>query len=172
MTRSTERRAIFGGLVHFSNWGWWSRGGGIWTGRGAHSGHVVPVGLERIAWGFALPDLTRIHQGTQTLIFTGRAEAYGDSIRTLVRRFADRWGAGSAVVLLDNAEDAHWSRNERDRLLMTRAWLAYGGKRSGGREERRAFGRVGRGGAGLRRKGDAGEVAAGRGRAGGRPRVA
>ncbi len=91
----------------------------------ARGGHVVPVGLERVTWGFALPDLTRIHQGVQTLIFTGRAQVYGDSIRSLVRRFADRWGAGSAVVLLDNAEDAHWSRDERDRLVMTRAWLAY-----------------------------------------------
>ena len=92
---------------------------------GAHSGHVVPVGLERVAWGFAVPDLTRIHQGIQALIFTNRGQAYGDSIRSLVRRFADRWGARSAVVLLDNAEDAHWSRDERDRLLMTRTWLAY-----------------------------------------------
>ena len=91
----------------------------------ARGGHVVPVGLERVTWGFALPDLTRIHQGVQTLMFTGRAQAYGDSIRALVRRFADRWGPGSAVVLLANAEDAHWSRDERDRLLMTRAWLAY-----------------------------------------------
>ena len=90
-----------------------------------HNGHVVPAGFERIAWGFALPDLTRIHQGVQTLIFTSGAQVYGDSIRSLVRRFADRWGPGSAVVLLANAEDAHWSREERDRLLMTRAWLAY-----------------------------------------------
>lgn len=90
-----------------------------------HSSHVVPAGFEKIAWGFSLPDLTRIHQGIQTLIFTSRAESYGDSIRSLVRRFADRWGARSAVVLLDNAQNAHWSRAERDRLLMTRAWLAY-----------------------------------------------
>ena len=90
-----------------------------------HDGHAVPVGLERVAWGFALPDLTRIHQGIQALIFTSRAQAYGDSIGSLVRRFAERWGPGSAVVLLDNAEDAHWPRDERDRLLMTRAWLAY-----------------------------------------------
>ena len=93
--------------------------------RAVHDGHAVPVGLERVAWGFALPDLTRIHQGIQALIFTSRAQAYGDSIGSLVRRFAERWGPGSAVVLLDNAEDAHWSRDERDRLLMTRAWLAY-----------------------------------------------
>lgn len=91
----------------------------------AHSSHVVPVGFEKIAWGFTLPDLTRIHQGIQTLIFTSRAESYGDSIRSLVRRFADRWGAESAVVLLDDAQDAHWSQAERDRLLMTRSWLAY-----------------------------------------------
>ncbi len=89
------------------------------------SAHVVTANLERIAWGFILPDLTRIHQGIQELIFTGRAQVYGDSIRSLARRFADRWGAVSAGVLLDNAEDAHWSRDERDRLLMTRAWFAY-----------------------------------------------
>ncbi len=90
-----------------------------------HGGHVVPASLERVAWGFALPDLTRIHQGVQLLIFTSRAEPFGDSIRSLVGRFATRWGPGSAMVLLDNAEDAKWSREERDRLLMTRAWLAY-----------------------------------------------
>ena len=107
----------------------------------AHGAHVVPVGLERIAWGFTLPDLTRIHQGVQSLIFTSRGQAYGDSIRSLARRFADRWGAGSAVVLLDNAEDAHWSRSERDRLLMARAWLSYeAGDMARAREDMRSVG--------------------------------
>ena len=92
---------------------------------GTHIGQVVPAGLERVAWGFTLPDLTRIHQGIQALMLTSRAQVYSDSISSLVWRFADRWGPRSAMVLLDNAEDAHWSRNERDRLLMTRAWLAY-----------------------------------------------
>ena len=91
----------------------------------AHSGHVVQADLERVAWGFTLPDSTRIHQGIQALLLTRRAQVFGDSIRSLVRRFADRWGAGSAVVLLDNAEGSQWSREERDRLVMTRAWLAY-----------------------------------------------
>ena len=93
--------------------------------REAHDGHVVPADLERVAWGFAVPDLTRIHQGIQALLLTRRAQVHGDSIRSLVRRFADRWGATSAMVLLDHAEDTHWSREERDRLLMTRAWLTY-----------------------------------------------
>jgi len=90
-----------------------------------HKSHVVPVGFEKIAWGFVLPDLTRIHEGVQTLIFTRGAESYSDSIHSVVRRFAARWGAESAVVLLDNAQDADWSRMERDRLLMARAWLAH-----------------------------------------------
>ena len=89
------------------------------------SAHVVTANFERIAWGFTLPDLTRIHQGIQELIFTDRAQVHGDSVRALARQFADRWGAVSAGVLLDNAENAHWSRDERDRLLMTRAWFAY-----------------------------------------------
>ena len=87
--------------------------------------HVVTANLERITWGFALPDLVRIHQGIQALIFTDRAQVHGDSIRSLARQFADRWGPLSAGVLLDNAEDAHWSRDERDRLLMTRAGFAH-----------------------------------------------
>ncbi len=91
----------------------------------AHSGHVVSADLERVSWGFILADLTRIHQGIQGLLLSRRAQVYGDSIRSLVRRFADRWGAASALVLLDNVEDTRWSREERDRLLMTRAWLAY-----------------------------------------------
>jgi tetratricopeptide (TPR) repeat protein len=89
------------------------------------SAHLVTANLERIAWGFTLMDLTRIHQGIQELIFTDRAEVYGDSIRSLARRFADRWGPLSAGVLLDNAEGAHWSKDERDRLLMTRAGFAH-----------------------------------------------
>ena len=58
-----------------------------------HKSHVVPVGFEKIAWGFVLPDLTRIHEGVQTLIFTRGAESYSDSIHSVVRRFAARWGA-------------------------------------------------------------------------------
>ena len=109
------------------------------------NGYVVQAGLERIAWGFALPDLTHIHQGIQALLLTSRAQVYGDSIRSLVRRFADRWGAGSAVVLLDGAEDAQWSRAERDRLLMTRAGLAYeaGDTRRAKRDARRVGSGVG-----------------------------
>ena len=95
-----------------------------WAGE-ANSGFVVQAGLERVAWGFALSDLTRIHQGIEALLLTSRAEVFGDSIRSLVRRFADRWGAGSAVVLLDGTENARWSREERNRLLMTRAWLSH-----------------------------------------------
>ena len=93
--------------------------------REAHSSLVVPADLERVAWGFSLPDLTRIHQGIQGLLFTRRAQVHGDSVRSLVRRFADRWGATSAMVLLDDVEDTDWSREERDRLLMTRARLAH-----------------------------------------------
>jgi hypothetical protein len=89
------------------------------------SAYFVVANLERIAWGFALPDLTRIHQGIQALIFTSRAEVHGDSIRSLAQRFSERWGAGSADVLLANAEDARWSREERDRLLMKRAGFAH-----------------------------------------------
>ena len=109
--------------------------------REAHSRLVVPADLERVAWGFVLPDLTRIHQGIQALLSTRRAQVYGDSIRSLVRRFADRWGAASAMVLLDDAEDTHWSREERDRLLMTRAWLAYeAGDRGRANEDARRVG--------------------------------
>ena len=95
-----------------------------WAGE-ANSGFVVQASLERVAWGFTLSDLTRVHQGIEALLLTSRAEVFGDSIRSLVRRFADRWGAGSAVVLLDGTENAQWSREERNRLLMTRAWLSH-----------------------------------------------
>ena len=91
----------------------------------ASSAYLVVANLERIAWGFALPDLTRIHQGIQALIFTSRAQVHGDSIRSLAQRFSERWGPVSADVLLANAEDARWSREERDRLLMMRAGFAH-----------------------------------------------
>ena len=107
----------------------------------AHNSQVVPAGLERVAWGFVLPDLTRIHQGIQALIRTSRAQIYTDSIGSLVRRFADRWGPGSAAILMDNAEGAPWSRDARDRLLMTRAWLAYeAGDKVRAREDARSVG--------------------------------
>ena len=107
----------------------------------AHRGQVVPASLERAAWGFVLPDLTRIHQGIQVLIGTSGAQIYSDSISSLVRRFADRWGPGSAAILLDNAEGAPWSRDARDRLLMTRAWLAYeAGDKVRAREDARSVG--------------------------------
>ena len=91
----------------------------------ASGAYFVVANLERIAWGFELPDLTRIHQGIQALIFTSRAQVHGDSIRSLAKRFSERWGAVSADVLLANAEDARWSREERDRLLMMRAGFAH-----------------------------------------------
>jgi tetratricopeptide (TPR) repeat protein len=90
-----------------------------------HASQVVPAGFERVTWGFALRDLTRIHQGIQALILTSRAQVSSDSVTSLVGRFADQWGPQGALVLLDNAEDAQWSRDARDRLLMTRAWLAH-----------------------------------------------
>ena len=106
-----------------------------------HTGQLVPVDLERVTWGFAVPDLTRIHQGIQALILRSQAQVHSDSISSLARRFADRWGPGSALVLLDNAEDAHWTRDARDRLLMTRAWLAYeAGDMAAARKDARSVG--------------------------------
>jgi hypothetical protein len=77
----------------------------------AHSSQFVPAGFERVVWGLVLPDLSRIHQGIQALIRTSRTQIYSDSIGSLVRRFADRWGPGSAAILMDNAEGAPWSRD-------------------------------------------------------------
>jgi hypothetical protein len=53
------------------------------------------------------------------------ARRFGDSIRFLVERAAAEWGPSVTVGLLAYAESAPWSRSERDRLLMQRAYFAH-----------------------------------------------
>ena len=91
----------------------------------AHRTHVAPAGLERLIWGIALGDSARTLGGVQTLIFTSNARVYGDSIRSLLQKAAERWSPAVSADVMVNAERARWSRTERDRLLMTRARFAY-----------------------------------------------
>ncbi len=91
----------------------------------AHRTHVAPAGLERLVWGIALGDSARTLGGVQTLIFTSNARVYGDSIRQLLQRAAERWSPAVSADVMVNAERARWSRTERDRLLMTRARFAF-----------------------------------------------
>ncbi len=91
----------------------------------AHRTHVASAGLERLIWGIALGDSARTLEGVQTLIFTSNARAYGDSIRRLLHAAAERWSPAVSADVMVNAEQARWSRIERDRLLMTRAEFAY-----------------------------------------------
>ncbi len=101
--------------------GWWD----LDRAAEAHRTHVAPAGLERLIWGIALGDSARTLGGVQTLIFTSNARVYGDSIRRLLHRAAERWSPAVSVDVMVNAERARWSRTERDRLLMTRARFAY-----------------------------------------------
>ena len=87
----------------------------------SHGSYVVAAGLERVVWGIALGDSARTLDGIQTLLFTSRARELGDSIRTLLLHVSERWGSGIAVDFMVNSERAHWSRSERDELLLTRA---------------------------------------------------
>lgn len=90
----------------------------------SHRTHVAPAGLERLIWGIALGDSARTLGGVQTLIFTSNARVYGDSIRQLLHAAAERWGPAVSADVMVNAEQARWSRTERDRLLLTRAGFA------------------------------------------------
>ena len=101
--------------------GWWD----LDRAAESHRTHVAPAGLERLIWGIALGDSARTLGGVQTLIFTSNARVYGDSIRDLLHRAAQRWGPAVSADVMVNAERARWSRIERDRLLMTRARFAY-----------------------------------------------
>jgi hypothetical protein len=91
----------------------------------AHGSYVVAAGLERVVWGIALGDSARILDGIQTLFFTSRAREHGDSIQALLLRVSERWGPRVAVDFMVNLDRAHWSRSERDRLLLTRASLSF-----------------------------------------------
>ena len=91
----------------------------------SHRTHVAPAALERLIWGIALGDSARTFGGVQALMFTSSARVYGDSIRQLLHRAAERWGPAVSADVMVNAERARWSRTERDRLLMTRAGFAF-----------------------------------------------
>jgi tetratricopeptide (TPR) repeat protein len=84
----------------------------------------VPADLERLIWGVRYDDTARAFRGLQGLMHRSGARRFGDSIRFLVERAADEWGPSVTVDLLARAESAPWSRSERDRLLMQRAFLA------------------------------------------------
>ena len=101
--------------------GWWD----LDQAAEAHRTHAVLAGLERLMWGITLGDSARALGGVQTMLFTSNARAYGDSIRRLLNRVADRWSPAVAADIMVNAERARWSRTERDRLLMTRAGFAF-----------------------------------------------
>lgn len=85
----------------------------------------VPADLERLIWGVRYDDIDRAFRGVQGLMRRSGARRFGDSIRFLVERAADEWGPAVAVGLLARAESAPWSRAERDRLLMQRAYFAH-----------------------------------------------
>jgi len=91
----------------------------------SHRTHVAPAGLERLIWGIALGDSARTLGGVQALIFSSNARVYGDSIRQLLHQAAERWSPSVSADVMVNAERAHWSRTERDRLLLTRARFAF-----------------------------------------------
>lgn len=101
--------------------GWWD----LDRAAEADRRHSAPAGLERVVWGLALGDTARAFLGVQALLFSSGARAYGDSVRVLLRELSARWGPEVALDIMVNAERAPWSRLERDRLLMTRAWFAY-----------------------------------------------
>ncbi|MFV2006183.1 MAG: tol-pal system YbgF family protein [Longimicrobiales bacterium] len=84
----------------------------------------VPADLERLIWGVRYDDTARAFRGLQGLMRRSGARQFGDSIRFLVEGAADEWGPSVAVGLLARAESAPWSRTERDRLLMQRAYLS------------------------------------------------
>ena len=85
----------------------------------------VPADLERLIWGVRYDDIGRAFRGVQGLLRRSGARRFGDSIRFLVERAAAEWGPSVTAGLLARAESAPWSRSERDRLLMQRAYFAH-----------------------------------------------
>lgn len=99
--------------------GWWDLDRAVETDARVRT----PADLERLLWGVATDDRTRAADGARALLASRAAAGSADSVQALVRIAATRWGAAEAVALLDEAEDAPWPPEARDRLLLVRAEL-------------------------------------------------
>lgn len=91
----------------------------------AHADFRPPANLERLNWGFELGDTATAFVGLQGLMRDSGARALGDSVRGTITRISEAWGPATAVGLMSGAQDAAWSRYERDLLLLLRARLAH-----------------------------------------------
>jgi tetratricopeptide (TPR) repeat protein len=83
----------------------------------------IPVLFERLAHGVAADDTVQAVRAAAGLLADARAGILADSISSLVRRAAGRWGPGPAAALLAPTRTGDWPPGPRDRLLLERISL-------------------------------------------------
>lgn len=83
----------------------------------------VSAALERLASGVRFGARERAQEGVDQLLSISEASRRPDTVVTLVRAAADRWGPASAAELLAGADTAVWGPGTRGRLRLVRAVL-------------------------------------------------
>jgi hypothetical protein len=97
--------------------GWWD----LDRAAALHRSLRIPSALERLRWAIALDEQGRAQEGVNRLLAEGNAGENPDTLAALMRRAADRWGAGVAAGLLAGTDSASWGRTARGKIRLTRA---------------------------------------------------
>lgn len=84
---------------------------------------TVEVEFERLHAGIVHDDPPQAVAAVDALLHEPRAEVFADSIGSLVRAAARRWGPGGAADLLAPVRTGDWPQQSRDRLLLQRIAL-------------------------------------------------
>jgi len=99
---------------------------GWWDLDRAAEGHPdlrVEATLERMRSGIRLDDRRRTEESVRRLLSYPEAGERAGALIEALGEARDRWGAGAAADLLEDAEAAAWSRTPRDRLALERSGL-------------------------------------------------
>ena len=101
-----------------SDVGWWD------LDQAAGDGRVrTEAALTRVAWAVRLDSRDRAREGMHRLLGFGEAAARMDTVATLARAAARRWGPGQAAALLEGSDTARWEPSARGRIRLARASL-------------------------------------------------
>ena len=99
--------------------GWWD----LDRAAAVHPPIRVEAVLARLEWGIALSDRRRTEESVQRLLTYPEGEARVVRLEELLRRAEARWGSAVAADLLDGTDEAAWTRDARDGLVLEHARL-------------------------------------------------